>query len=78
MAYTGLAPGKYDFTVNYHDSHDPLTESRLTIVVKAPWYKSTIGYMLYTALLVLVTVSLICFNRRRARIEAKRRIELLK
>ena len=76
MAYTGLAPGKYDFTVNYHDSHDPLTECRMTIVVKASWYKSTIGYIVYTLLLALVIFTLICIRRRRMKAESKRRMEI--
>ncbi len=76
MAYTGLAPGKYLFTVNYHGSKDPLTECRMTIVVKASWYKSTIGYIVYTLLLALVTFTLICIRRRRMKAESKRRMEI--
>lgn len=76
IAYTGLGPGRYEFTVNYHDSTDASTQGSIIFVIKAPWYKSTIGYIIYTLLLVLSICAVILVNRKRVKKESLRKMEL--
>lgn len=76
IAYTGLGPGRYEFTVNYHDSTDLSTQGTISFVIKAPWYKSTLGYVIYTLLLALGVVSVVLVNKKRAKKESLRRMEI--
>ncbi|MBR4132996.1 MAG: response regulator [Bacteroidales bacterium] len=77
IAYTGLRPGSYRFVVNFAGSDDKSTEADLDIVIRAPWYSSTVAYLLYFLLLS----SIFFLYRRQRRVkkeaEAQRRIELL-
>ena len=53
ITYTGLLPGSYRFTVNFTEVADETTEAGLDIVVLAPWYRSTLAWILYLLLLLL-------------------------
>lgn len=76
IAYTGLGPGKYEFTVNYHDSDDPATQARISVIIKAPWYKSFWGYMTYLLVAILLAASVFFVRRGRIKAEMKRRMEI--
>ena len=77
IAYTGLRPGSYQFTVNFQDVADPSTEASLDIVIVAPWYASRLAYLLY--ILLLGTLVYLFFKQRsyKKEKEAKRRLELV-
>jgi len=51
IAYTGLRPGTYRFSVNFAGSEDSDTEAVLDINIKAPWYLSNLAWVLYILLL---------------------------
>ena len=76
IAYTGLGPGKYEFTVNYHDSKDESTQGSMTFVIKAPWYKSTIGYIMYICLLISGVAGVVIYNKKRAKADSLRKMEI--
>lgn len=76
IAYTGLRPGRYEFTVNYHDSADESTQGGMIIVIKAPWYKSTVGYIMYICILILGVVGVVMYNRKRAKADSLRKMEI--
>ena len=76
IAYTGLGPGKYEFTVNYHDSEDVSTQGSMVFIIKAPWYRSTLGYIVYSVLLVLSVIGIVIFNKRRAKADSLRKMEI--
>ena len=77
IAYTGLRHGAYRFTVNFAGNDDKSTEADLDIVIRAPWYSSTVAWLLY----FLILSSLFLLYRKQRKIkkeaEAQRRIELL-
>lgn len=77
IAYTGLRPGSYRFVVNFSGSDDKSTEADLDIVIRAPWYSSTVAWLLY--LLILSSLFLLYRKQRKIKkeAEAQRRIELL-
>ena len=77
IAYAGLRPGSYRFTVNFTDSDDGSTAAGLDIVILAPWYRSTLACLLY-----LLALSSLAFLYRRQRAlkraaEAQRKLELI-
>ena len=76
IAYTGLGPGRYEFTVNYHDSTDLATQGSISFVIKAPWYKSTLGYVIYSLLLALIVLAVVLVRRKRAKAEMLRKMEI--
>ena len=76
IAYTGLGPGRYEFTVNYHDSTDLATQGSISFVIKAPWYKSTFGYVIYSLLLALIVLAVVLVRRKRAKAEMLRKMEI--
>ena len=76
IAYTGLGPGRYEFTVNYHDSADASTQGSIVFVIKAPWYKSSVGYILYLLLLVFGVIAVVLYNKKRAKADSMRKMEI--
>ena len=77
IAYSGLRPGSYRFTVNFEESTDTSTAAGLDIVIVAPWYRSRLAYFLY---LLLLGGLVFAFWRQRIvkkEREAQRRLELL-
>ena len=77
IAYSGLRPGSYRFTVNFEGSEDFTTGAHLDINIVAPWYRSGIAYILY---LILLAGLVYGFFRRKSiqkEKEAQRRLELV-
>lgn len=77
IAYAGLRPGSYRFTVNFEDDSSPSTEAALDIVIVAPWYRSKVALLLY--LLLLGGLVYYYFRQRsiKKEKEAQRRLELV-
>lgn len=77
IAYAGLRPGSYRFTVNFEDVPSPSTEAALDIVIVAPWYRSKVALLLY--LLLLGGLIFYYFKQRsiKKEREAQRRLELV-
>ena len=77
ITYTGLMPGSYRFTVNFAGENDDSTEAGLDIVVLAPWYRSTLAWILYTLLLAGIVFGYFKQKSIKEHTEAKRRLELM-
>lgn len=77
IAYTGLRPGSYRFTVNFADSDDESTAAGLDIIVRAPWYWSNLAKLLY--LLLLANLVYFAFRQKALKkaAETQRRLELV-
>lgn len=66
--YVGLKPGRYTFSVVEHGDPDPADKDSVRILIKAPWYRSTVAKLVYAALAVL----LLAWLARRWRSEQER------
>ena len=77
IAYAGLRPGAYRFTVNFADSEDESTEAALDIAVIAPWYRSKLAWLLYMLILAGLIFSYFHQKNRKREADAQRRLELV-
>ena len=77
IAYAGLRPGSYRFTVNFENSADPSTEAGLDIVIVAPWYRSRLAYLIYLLLLGGAVYAILKQRSFKKEKEARRRLELV-
>jgi signal transduction histidine kinase/DNA-binding response OmpR family regulator/streptogramin lyase len=77
ITYTGLRPGSYRFTVNFADSEDDSTEASLDIAISAPWYRSTVAWLLYLLLLGGMVLTYFIQKNKKNAAEAQRRLELV-
>ena len=77
ITYTGLLPGSYRFTVNFTEVADETTAAGLDIVVLAPWYRSTLAWILYLLLLAGLVYSYFRQKNIKEQTEAQRRLELM-
>lgn len=51
ISFTHLSPGTYKFRVKAMMNNMPSEEKQFTIVVRAPWYRSTWAYLVYMLLI---------------------------
>lgn len=77
--FTELAPGTYTFRLKATNSSGIWNnkETRLTIVVLPPWWKSWWAYGLYALCLIVVIASIVRNYHNRVQERAKRNMELL-
>ncbi|MCQ2144664.1 MAG: response regulator [Bacteroidales bacterium] len=63
ISYLGLAPGRYDFTVEVNEGTDRVHSDTKSITIFAPWYNSIVAKLLYAilffALIGIVTSAII-------------------
>lgn len=60
ITYLGLAPGKYDFTVEVNEGTDRAHSDTKRITILAPWYLSILARLIY--LLILASLSIVGFR----------------
>lgn len=77
IAYTGLRPGSYRFTVNFAGSDDDSTEAGIDIVIRAPWYRSRVALILYLLMLAGFIYSYFRLKNQKKAEENRRRMELV-
>ena len=77
IAYSGLRPGSYRFTVNFENSTDDSTAAGLDIVIVAPWYRSKLAYFIYLLLLGGLVYAVFQQRNYKKEKEAQRRLELV-
>ena len=77
IAYSGLRPGSYRFTVNFENSTDDSTAAGLDIVIVAPWYSSKLAYFIYLLLLGGLAYAIYKQRSYKKEKEAQRRLELV-
>ena len=77
IAYSGLRPGSYRFTVNFENSKDDSTAAGLDIVIVAPWYSSKLAYFIYLLLLGGLAYAILKQRSYKKEKEAQRRLELV-
>lgn len=74
VTYNNLAPGTYEFLVRPSGvKHAEV--SKITIKVLPPWYRTTLAYIVYALLLLLIGWGIFVLVRRRVRRQYSRRIE---
>ena len=76
IAYSGLRPGSYRFTVDFENSEDFSTGAHLDINIVAPWYRTKLAYMLYLLLLGGLVFGYLKQRSLKKEKEAQRRLEL--
>ena len=80
-SYTNLPSGKYTFKVmatnNQSNWNEAITE--LIIIIHAPWWKTTMAYVIYIILFIItLLVSIVSYNRiSRTRLERTHKEEIL-
>ena len=77
MTYAGLRPGSYSFTVNYAGLEDDSTEASIDIVIRAPWYRSTLAWILYLLVLSGLVYTWFRLRNLKREAEAQRHLELV-
>lgn len=77
VAYSGLRPGSYQFTVNYEGYDDPATEASMDIVITAPWYRSIVALILYLLILSALLYTYLKSRMQKKKEETQRREELM-
>ena len=82
--YANVPPGNYEFVLREAGSDDQSDYARLRITVLPPWYRTTLAYLLYTLLLLLIIAWVIWrynlvlkrrYNRRMRIFQAKQEKE---
>jgi signal transduction histidine kinase/ligand-binding sensor domain-containing protein len=70
-AFTNLDPGKYIFHVKGSNNHDIWNEegTSLRIIIHPPWWKTTLAYVLYIIIFILLIYSYIRWRTWRLRKE---------
>lgn len=73
-AYTNLPPGSYRLKVmvsnNNHTWNGPV--SVVNLIIRSPWWQTTLAYVIYTLLLLLGVYAISYFYLRNARLKAER------
>ncbi len=77
--YSNLQPGNYTFKVIAEDIDDnsDINETSLTIEILTSWWQSTIAYILYLALFILLIMVSYKLIRERIRTQNQLRLEIL-
>ncbi|MBQ0044689.1 MAG: response regulator [Bacteroidales bacterium] len=66
ITYLGLAPGKYDFTVEVNEGTSMAHSDSKRITIVAPWYMSVIAQMIYwIAFISLIGLGTFAVNQRK-------------
>ncbi len=78
--YTNLPPGKYVFHVKSTDNAGNWNEktANIAVIVKPPFYRSTLAYIFYTILLIAAIIGFRNFSIRQARKRNEANLERLK
>jgi signal transduction histidine kinase len=78
--YTNLPPGTYTFKVKSTDINGNWNEktAAITVVVKPPFYRTTVAYILYFLLLVAGVVAFRNYSVKRARKKNEAKLERLR
>jgi signal transduction histidine kinase/ligand-binding sensor domain-containing protein/DNA-binding response OmpR family regulator len=78
--YTNLPPGKYVFKVKSTDNAGNWNETTadISVIVKPPFYKSTLAYIFYAILLIAAIIGFRNFSIRQARKKNEANLERLK
>ncbi len=63
--YYNIPPGKYTFTVKASNLYGNWTEKSLEIIIKPPWYKTTLAFFIYAVLFVASVFAFDRFMRKR-------------
>ncbi len=63
--YYNIPPGKYVFRVKASDLYGNWHKKSLEIIIKPPWYKTTLAYIIYVLLFVALLFAFDRFMRRR-------------
>lgn len=63
--FSHLSPGTYHFRVKAMLNNQQSNEKEFTIIVKSPWYRSSIAYLFYIILLVLGIFEYLQYRKRR-------------
>ncbi len=71
--YTGIQPGKYTLLIKASNNDKIWNEkgTRLSIIIKPPWYKTTVAYILYVVVSAVAFVLFIRIRERNLRIEKR-------
>jgi signal transduction histidine kinase len=77
--FTDLSPGTYTFKVKASNSSGIWngTETKLTIIILPPWWRSWWAYSLYALILLLTTIFIIREYHQRMEEKNQRRMELI-
>jgi len=78
--YTNLSPGHYTFKVkaSTDESNWDVPETSMLIVIKPPFYKTTLAYIIYLLLLVAAGISIYKYSSNHIRKQNAIRLERLK
>jgi signal transduction histidine kinase/DNA-binding response OmpR family regulator len=78
--YTNLPPGKYIFKVRSTDNAGNWNEKTadMAVIVKPPFYRSTLAYIVYVLLLIVAIIGFRNFSIRQARKKNEANLERLK
>ena len=65
ITFSHMSPGKYDFSVIAQRNNQTTEERCFTVFIHAPWYRSTLAYIVYLLIIAFIAWRFFLYRRRK-------------